>query len=300
MSRNGFWRLSLLSITLACATFGVVFAQSEPTNIGVDWAGLFNTDGSLRDDFAGQGTPGANGVADAIDVYGGIDAVFVEDRTSGGAIIDISALERAPSLAEFDVYNGPVVDPHDVGNTYVFVRMDGIDLVLDMRVERLVSSASSGASFVEIELNQDTVGVRHGKFRPSEGATLWKVRGERSIGDLVIRLNLEGGTVTSVEFKRWAGAGPGYQPLETVDNLGAEACFGQDPVYTFCSGALAYDEAVANGDPEQIYEPDNFVELSVNLGQLLGLNPDYTTVQVCSPQDIGFGTFKATGRYASN
>jgi hypothetical protein len=307
MIKNKFLKLALIGVTFTCvASFGVVFAQGEPTDIGVDWAGLFNADGSLRDNFDDQGAPGANGIADAIDVYGGMDAVFIEDRASGGAVIDISALQRATALADFYVYNGPVVAPHDVGNAYVFMRMDGVDLVLDVRVERTISGAGTGASYVEIELNQKMVGTRAGKFWPDQQTVphefRWTVRGRRSVGDLLVRLNLDGGTVSSVEFERWedVGGSLGYNQFQTADNLGAEACFGEAPFFNSCSGSLSVDEGIANGDPEQIYDPDNFVELSVNLGQLLGSNPDFTTVQVCSPQDIGFGTFKATGRYAGH
>ncbi len=42
-----------------------------------DWAAVFNADGSLKDEVDEAGAPGANGVPDYVDLYHGLDAVFV-------------------------------------------------------------------------------------------------------------------------------------------------------------------------------------------------------------------------------
>jgi hypothetical protein len=111
--------------------------------------------------------------------------------------------------------------------------------------------------------------------------------------------------VTSVEFKGWGEVDGilGYHTLEAGENLADETCFGVSMFYAICSGSLSSGGEgpayIANGDPEQTYAPDSYFEFSVNVGRLMGLNPEFTTVQVSSPVDIAFGTFKAFGRFAS-
>jgi hypothetical protein len=277
-------------------------ADPGPTSpqAGPDWTRVFDAEGSLRQPFRAP-------------MLGVTDAVFVEDRISGGAIVDISALDRAAGPADSYVYNGPVAAPHDLGNAYVLARIEGIDLMLDVRVERLTGDGAS-ESYVEIEFNHDIVGVTSGHRFPivsPEGGVLpgyklhWPFRGERTTGDFLVRTNLVGPMVSSVEFKGWGEVDGilGYHTVEAGENLADEACFGISMFYAICSGSLASagqsPAFIANGDPEQTYAPDSYFEFSVNVGRLVGLNPDFTTVQVSSPHDIAFGTFKAFGRFAS-
>lgn len=289
------------------ATFGGGDSRSEPADAGgvplaehPDWKRVFGADGTVR--------PLAQKR-----LQRGTDAVFVEDRLSGGAIVDISALDRASREADSFVYNGPVAAPHDLGNAYVLARVEGIDLMLDVRVERLVGGAGS-ESYVEIEFNHDIVGVTSGHRLPildqagdaSPGYTLqWPFRGKRAAGDFLVRASLVGSTVSAVEFKSWGEVDGilGYHTLEAGANLADETCFGVSSFYSICGGSLPRDgngpTYIANGDPEQTYAPDSYLEFSVNVGRLTGLNPEFTTVQVSSPDDIAFGTFRAFGQFAS-
>jgi hypothetical protein len=247
------------------------------------WTALFHEDGTVRDQ-------SGDGIADARDVFGGLDAVFVEDRISGGSFTDVTALR------DDYVYNGLVSPPHDLGNAYVFAHNDGIDLSLDVRVERLVSGAED-ISFVEFELNQQRVGVTQGIRSASE--VRWAFRGDRSVNDLLVRVNLVGHAVSSVELMRWDDV-DGYRTIDARENLDGGACVSYFPVYSICGGSLADDGAyIANAQPDLVYAPDSYIDFSMSIGGLVGLNPEYTTVQVRTPEDVALGTFKAFGYFAS-
>jgi hypothetical protein len=65
------------------------------SGVGPDWRDLFNPDGTLRDEYDANGVrvPGGNGIADAIDRFGGRAAVFIGDDVSAGARIDLTVFD---------------------------------------------------------------------------------------------------------------------------------------------------------------------------------------------------------------
>ncbi len=111
-------------------------------------------------------------------------------------------------------------------------------------------------------------------------------------------MNLVAGALYSVDFKYFAGneAG-GYQIMETAWPLEGQTCNGSDGLYAFCSGATLAGLAATNADvwdlwgaPLAVPAADSFLAVGVNVGKLLGYNPDYSSLTLKTPEDIAFGT----------
>ena len=304
-------QLAALTIFLGLLLFAGprVMAQADPdaglvkdllgasSSLGLDWAKLFDDIGRPKDEVDAAGNPGANGIPDYIDWYGGIDGCAIEDNISAGAALDMSAVAGGPGIADCIVYNGPVAAAHDQGNSYMFAIDDsGGDLVVYAGVERLASVADT---YVEIELNQDRV-------RVTTGAP-WPVRGGRTDDDLLMRVDYSEGAISAVEIKRWVGDGQGggtFQSVATYGGPGAADCGGVPTACLFCSGAppIAAPQEVwdAAGNPLAATPPDDFLEIGVNVGALLDDYIEYTSIQVRTPEDIAFGNFRAIGYWGSN
>lgn len=240
---------------------------------GPDWEDLFNADRSIRDDYPLDefGQPMGNGVPDYIDLYSGQWAVFTADDVMSDATFVVSGSETL-------IYSGRRMNAeHDLGNAYAYSALDSVgNLVLFAGAERL----GSGDSTLEVEVNQDHRRLGHGPP--------WRLTGARQADDLLIRVSFSGGLIDSVEVQRWSGA---WIPVETV--LG-ETCNAAETVCSACNGAEIDGGPWTNfdteGDAEQI-SPGRFIELGVNVGALLGTQPDYTTVQLRTPQDIALSYF---------
>ena len=69
--------------------------------------------------------------------------------------------------------------------------------------------------------------------------------------------------------------------------VGGEGCDGAETLCVVCNAGL-----IDGGpwDPRRI-DPNRFVELGVNAGALLGVQPSYTTVRIRTPEDTAFGYF---------
>jgi hypothetical protein len=281
-----------------------------------DWAAVFNADGSLKDEVDEAGAPGANGVPDYVDLYHGLDAVFVPDNLSDGVATDMSALllgdglvgdltvEGAEDGSEpvmtgvaDEVYNGVVGAAHDIGNTYLLVEKgpDG-ELLLLAGVERIAAFADT---YVEIEFNQDLV-------RLSYGAP-WPIHGSHTADDLRIRLIFTAGLLDAVDFERWtldAATGEGgFQRVKHAKGTADGSCAGTGANFTICLGAppIAGGEVELWDDeftPVEYVAPDSFVEVGVNVTRMLGVSPDFTAIQIRTPKDIAMSTFRNLGYWA--
>ena len=303
--------LTALMILLCLALFAGprLHAQADPnaglvkdllgasSSLGLDWAKLFDDTGRPKDEVDAAGNPGANGVPDYVDWYGGIDGCAMEDNISAGVALDMSAVAGGPAIAQCIVYNGTVAAAHDQGNSYMFAINDsGGDLVVYLGVERLASTVDT---HVEVELNQDRV-------RVTTGAP-WPVQGGRTDDDLLVRVDYSLGAISGVEVKRWVGDGEGggsFQSVATYGGPGASDCGGAPTACLFCSGAppIAAPQEVwdAAGNPLAATPPDDFLEIGINVGALLGAYVEYTAIQVRTPEDIAFGNFRAIGYWGSN
>lgn len=217
-------------------------------------------------------------------LFGGHSAAFIEDNISADVATDMSVLS-----GDGHVINGTVQGINDLGNAYAYrtTDVDG-NLVLFAGVERL--EVNERSSYIDIEFTQDKIQVWSG--------VPWEIHGQRTIGDLIVRINLVAGAVHNVDFKYYAeeGAG-GYQILETAWSTDGQPCNISNDIYAFCSGQtpaglLATNSDVWNlwGTPVAVPVADSFVTVGVNVGRLLGFNPDYSGLTLRTPEDIAFGT----------
>lgn len=248
--------------------------------LGVDWASLA----------AKNGYGAARSRLDFVALHGGIEALVLEDNFSGGVAVDMSAYAGADTLADSFVYNGTVAPEHDLGNVYVYANFDPVgNLVLYAGVERLGRIADS---FIELELNQDRVGVT--------GGVPWPIRGERTDGDLLIRAEIVQGVVSSVEVRRWFEGS--FEPLAFYDGLLTASCNGEPGVALFCATeaqvALPQELWDLGGNPVAPIPAERMFEVGINAGRLLGTFVEYSAIQVRTPEDIVLGTFKTTGYWA--
>jgi hypothetical protein len=258
-------------------------------HLGIDWAMVHHTTEPVARRSSDIGR------FSFADLYGGIEAVVLEDVISAGVAVDMSALAGAPTLAESRVYNGPVAAAHDLGNAYVYTTFNEAgELVLYAGVERLGVVADT---FIEFEFNQDRVGVTSGN--PS-----WPIRGARTADDLKVRLEIVAGEVAAVEISRWAvgEAGEGaFEPVADAGGLRSSACGGEPTRFLYCVGrapvSARHEVYDAAGQRLEAVAPDSFLEIGAHLGNLLGGYVDFTSIQIRTPEDISLGSFRMTGHW---
>jgi len=237
--------------------------SAEP---GVGWTDLFDDTGKVKY------------------LFGGDIAAFIEDNISAGVATDMSIL-----INNDYVGNGTVQSINDLGNVYVYRTTDKKgNLVLFAGVERL--GVKGSYSYIDIEFNQGKIQVW--------GGVPWKIHGQRTVGDLVIRMNLIDGALYNVEFKYYAGEeSGGYQILKTAWPLDGKPCTGSHGLYAFCSGGPVAGLAATNADVWDIWgtavtvpAADSFLAVGINVGRFFGSNPDYSGLTLWTPEDIAFGT----------
>jgi hypothetical protein len=262
---------SMAAIVLSGVAIGSSSAQSL-----LDWASVFTAEGKVKN------------------LGGGIDAIYLEDNISAGIATDMTAL-GVDIDGNVKVFNDTVSAGHDLGNGYVYVTKDASKrLVIFAAVERLTSPEDT---YVEFEFNQDIVCVRSGNP--------WPVHGTRTLNDLLIRMNFTAGNLSSVEFRRWDGSE--YTLSASSVPSTPEGCFGNGmtDLYAYCSGSPIQGLPLTNSDiwdlnflPVQVPNPDSFVQVSINVGSVIGSNVAFTSIVMRSPDDISFGSFRAMGRWA--
>ena len=251
---------------------GVLFGGSASGQSLLDWASVFNVDGTVKD------------------LGGGLDAIYLQDNISAGIATDMTALG-----SDGQVYNDALPAAHDLGNGFVYATRDASNnLVIFAGVERLKSLENT---FVIFEFNQDIVGVRSGNP--------WPIYGTRTINDLLIRVDFATGIPSLVTIKTWDGSG--YKFVGSSAPSGPDACFGNGmtDLFSYCSGIPVQGLPPTNADiwdlnfnPVQVPNPDSFVQVSVNVGSAIGSNVDFTSIAIRTPQDISLGSFRAMGQWA--
>ncbi len=278
----------LLSVVLIAP--GVVNAAGGVSIDGHlnDWAGLFNPDGTVKND--------ASGVPEFVTLFGGEDANFVWDETSAGVNSDLTALSPQN---ERPVSNGLVAAKDDVSRVYFYVEPNVAgESLYYVGLERV---AAIGDSHIEIEFNQELHRLGHG--------SPWEVVGSDSEGDALARLSFVDGVLTSVSVQR-ALSDPGGSGIvwETVVNFNTMGCDG----FVLCVATNA--ATITGGGPWSGYnEADpgqpgpgtdlvagTFLELSINASALLGSNNiNFASAQVSTPEDVAFGYF-GEGNWGEN
>jgi len=263
---------------LLCTVGGLLFPT---TIIGAELPGYADLTGSA------EPRPGWTDLFDDTgkvkDLFGGDSAAFIEDNISAGVATDMTILNNGY------VDNGTVQATNDLGNVYAYRTTDKKgNLVLFAGVEHL--SVTGSYSYIDIEFSQDKVQVW--------GGVPWKIHGQRTVGDLAIRMNLIDGALYNVEFNYCAGdESGGYQILKTAWPLDGQPCTASHGLYAFCSGATVSGLAPTNSDvwdiwgtPVRVPAADSFVAVGINVGRLLGSNPDYSSLTLRTPEDIAIGT----------
>ncbi len=270
-----------------------------------EWEEVFNLDGTLRDPIDASGTPLRNGVPACLMSSGGFEAVYIPDIISNGIGIDMSAFKGEGNLGDSVVYNGTVEAGHDLGNAYFYaVKNSQQHLVLYGAVERL--GAPDVDSYVEYEFNQGVVQVQSG--------APWLIHGTRTSGDILVRIAYTGDQIRSAEIKVWKSddAGGSFIPL-TASMVGAsESCGGNAGVFAFCAAARIHLDSQPyqglehdlvfdlSGHPVDVPAPDSLVNMAFDVTGVLGMNVEFSSIQVRTPQDVILGAFENMGYWKTH
>lgn len=262
-------KLILFFSVLLLLTLGNVGLTAAQESL-VDWTTIFNADGSVNN------------------LGGGFDAVFLEDKISADVATDMTALDPATGF----VINGPVKTAHDLGNGYVLASRDTSgNLLLYAAAERINSKSNT---FVEIEFNQGDVGLIPGNP--------WPIYGARTVNDIKVFFNYSAGNLTSVSIGTWNGSSfvsesyaVSSQPGCLILSSAADFCNGTPPAGLPLANQEVWD---ADYNVVQVPSADSFLEISINIGNLLGSNVEFKSIVVSTPQDIALGSFQAMS-YAS-
>ena len=288
-----------LLLSLAVGLF-TCLSYAQDTLTPPVWSDIFDSTGSVKDAVGVGGSPGSNGTPDYVDLYGAVDAVFAGDNISNSVGTDMSVSDGAQALADTVVRNDTVSAAHDLGNGFVMAKQgSNNDLLLYGGMERL--APSGGNSYVEFEFNQEVVQAI------SADVTL---RGERTAGDLLIRLTLDQGVVTGATAKRWNSNGQ-FAAIDSVAVVPGVACSGNPQSFIVCDPWLAsgqhnyqsvfdpwtegWDMA---GNPVSVPQPNAIAEFAVNVDALMGSSPEYTSIVVRTPEDITLAGFRHIGYWS--
>jgi hypothetical protein len=250
--------------------------QPEP-----DWSDLFNADRSLKDDYDAYGNPVSNGVPDYVDLWGGQWGVFPFEVAQGDAAVDLTALTYIDSVPY--VVNGEVAPHHDLGNSYVYSTfgLSG-NVILYAGAERM----APGDSYIEFEFNQAHIRLGHGPP--------WEITGGNVDGDLLVRMDFTGGSLVSAGIWQWVETGSGEGAWQGVDSLVGEGCNATGTACVVCNDfdidGGPWPNYDAYGDPEQV-TAGQFLEIGLDVAALTGLDVDFTSIQIRTPEDISFGHF---------
>jgi hypothetical protein len=251
---------------------GTAAIVGDSSRGGPDWNSLFDSAGKHRDDHP----PGGNGIPDYVELHAGRWAVFMGDDVSLGTAPDFTALKNGDGL----VHNGDAPAAHDLGNSYVYLTIDANgDTLIYGAFERL----AAGDSHVEFEFNQAHIRLGHGPP--------WEITGGRTTGDVRVRVHFWAGAVDNTVVEKWAPNDP-WQTITSVPQQGCNA----EGTACVISNATAIDggpwQNFDNSGNAETIAKDCFVEFVINVGALVGSQPDFTSIQVRTPADIAFGHFR--------
>jgi hypothetical protein len=236
----------------AAGTPGTANIVSDELRPGLDWADLFDGTGARFLDYVNPATSQM--------------AVFITDDTSSDTTTLVGGM----------VSNGTVATSQDLHRAYVYTTLLNGKLVLFAGAERLTADAGE----LEFEFNQAHVRLGRGGYGRGEP---WEIVGNRTLGDLRVKLTLGGPGIFSLTVEHWDSAGS-WAPFESI---AAEGCNGDETVCTVCNeGEILGGPWSASGIPSL-----QFVEFGVNVDAVVGMQPAFNTIQMRTPEDIAFGYF---------
>lgn len=242
---------------------------------GPDWADIFAANGSV------------NGL------FGGTAASFVKDDVSSGEFNDRTAFPKAGSdknsdaVADWNWQSASVPSKDDITNAYVYARINPANghLIIYSGVER---EDPSGASHIDIEFFQQAVGLSE---PPACDAPPCTFTGDNTDNDLLVNLDFtQGGSFAGLSIrKRQEGGKDNYVLLSTLDGEGCNAGTGTDPYDPDSICAFA-NHGTIDGGPWDNFDnhgaiitnlpPNAFSEFGVDVTEVLGFTPCFSTVQV--------------------
>jgi hypothetical protein len=276
---------------------GDIIGSRQP---GLDWGDLFDVGRGLKDQGDERGRGAANGMPDFLEGKGSFrrDAAFVLDDVSAGIRTDATARGPRGRIAK------GVVDPtYDLSNVYAYSSFDrSLDFHLYAGVERL--SAADGTVILEFNRELFTLGEDD------------RIVGRRVTGDLQVLVHFAAGILSSLDVGVWmpgddknfVGDWQQIEHLPVSAEQSAEQCNSDGTVCAVCNGttiqAGAWPTFDAAGEPTTALVADTFLELGLNLTQLLGVTyfdyyeRRYATIQVSTLQDYALGTFVRASKLA--
>ena len=246
---------------------------------GCDWSDLFDAD------------PTEEEIATAVEACGGVNATFIADQLSQGKFKDDTVFATGASkndapIADWKWDTGGTPAKGDISNFYTYATLnDENELIIYAGLERL---AASGAGHVDFEFNQGEIGLDNetpcgndASGGPEDGSPC-EFTGERVVNDILVVMNFElGGTLGLLEIRQWDGAS-----YVLLDSLSGGGCNSADTVCAFNN-----DNSIPGGDwpsynskgkvIEEI-EPNGFTEAGINITEILGATPCFSTVQAKS------------------
>ena len=258
------------------------------------WARIFLPGGNLLDAVNLKGSYRSDGIPDYVELYSGIEAGYIEDVMSNGIASDSSALLVARDVSNEVLYNGAVRPEHDLGNAFYLLNITPSGhLRIYVGVERLLSDLPT---FIEFEFNQSEI-------RVGSGIPWWEIQGTRQEGDLLVRFNLMGGRLSSVELAVWQDNR--YFIFES-DTEGLGTGCRDKFSYLYCMGAPPLDysqQDIEVWDPDfvpvQPTFPDSFAELGIDLDRLALSTRQFSGIYIRTPEDVVMATFRTIGESSS-
>jgi hypothetical protein len=266
---------------------GASTSRPTPDDLSMpEWERIFLPGGNLRDDVNDKGMFGSNGIPDYVDLYNGIEAEFIQENLSNGVATDMSALLSGPKLSDEVLYNGAVSAEHDLGNAYVLATI-GTDehLRLYAGVERFVTV---GGTYIEFEFIQTRVYLSSG--------SPWPLNGERSEGDVLVRMIFSDRMLQSVQVEQWhkdgfrfIDTGAGISGNTCLERKAFMYCVGPPPIRHPEEGFEVWDENNNVLDPVLA---DDFAQVGIDVDLLAGSRTHFTSVLFRTPEDIAMNSFQ--------
>jgi hypothetical protein len=193
--------------------------------------------------------------------------------------------------------NGNVPAKDDLSNVYLYLASNEADeLILYAGLERL---DPSGDSHIDIEINQSLVDL---DSQPPCESTC-RFIGQKTDGDILAVMDFEnGGALGFVEVYRWSESNAEWQFIQAVNNGSGEGCNAgtaehpADSVCAFNNGDIipngskegnewvegGWDSYNRQGNVIHDLEPNAFTEMGINITQLFGEAPCFTSVMAKS------------------
>jgi hypothetical protein len=153
-------------------------------------------------------------------------------------------------------------------------------------VERLTSGQST---FIEFEFNQLPVKL-------GSGSPWWRLHGERTDDDLLVRMSFGTGRLASVELAFWDGIA--FETIQDLPGIWRKGCVERSFII-YCVGPPQIDPPTGEGF--EVWDenfvllkpavPDQLVELGLDINEIYSKHVDFSGFIVRTPQDLAIDWF---------